>query len=381
LISQYNMKTRIFTPLSLLALCWIGLLPVRPVYASNLLDVRVGPHRSFDRIVFEFDSEVPSRVIMKANQKVEVHFANIHIPDRFSVPMLPRGLTILKGIDVRREGADGVVFDIMLARDAMPTELPLAGRPWRLALDLAPRLSDQTEEKPEYIPGDQPIPTKFAETVPTAQDSTDPARLRSVLAYYYLARGDTPEAKQQAGLYQQLTGSALNLFHESGTGKTPPQQAVKPQPKTWNLPVQLQNFSPITLLAGAAGVGFILGLIVRGLLGRIKSISFHLPRIRLPKRKPKEADLSEELAQGMEALDEAVKEEPPRKAAKTAAPPAPEPEPEPVDAEKELRESVMDRRVRRVLELSGEGRTVASIAEELQMGQDEVKLILDLNKQ
>ena len=40
----------------------------------------------------------------------------------------------------------------------------------------------------------------------------------------------------------------------------------------------------------------------------------------------------------------------------------------------------MDRRVRRVLELNKEGRSIQAIAQELEMGQDEVKLILDLNQ-
>jgi hypothetical protein len=40
----------------------------------------------------------------------------------------------------------------------------------------------------------------------------------------------------------------------------------------------------------------------------------------------------------------------------------------------------MDRRVRRVLELNKEGKNIQTIAQELEMGQDEVKLILDLNQ-
>jgi DNA-binding NarL/FixJ family response regulator len=112
---------------------------------------------------------------------------------------------------------------------------------------------------------------------------------------------------------------------------------------------------------------------------------WHPPRLSMPHRKshkkerPVKADVTGELEEGLQALDEAVAQEPPRKA---AAPPPPPPEPEPVlqPAEDEVRESLMDRRVRRVLELSREGRSVTAIAEELQMGQDEVKLILDLNQ-
>ena len=109
-----------------------------------------------------------------------------------------------------------------------------------------------------------------------------------------------------------------------------------------------------------------------------------LPKLKLErKRTIAQPDPSEELEADLHALDAAVAEEPPRRA-KRETPEVDEPdEPVPqevVDEEKEAKETLMDRRVRRVLELNKEGRTVAAIAEELEMNQDEVKLILDLNR-
>ena len=371
-----NMNARLLAALSILlsALCEVA-YPNPSAATNTLLDVRVGPHKRFDRIVFEFENEATTRVVLKNSQKVEVRFTDIRVLNNFRVPVLPRGLTVLKGIDAYREGDTGVVFEILLARDATPTELPLYGSPWRLALDLAPRISEQSEDKPEYIPGDQPIPTKFAEAPIIPADTVNSAQLRAVLAYFYLAQGDTRQAVEQAGIYQKITGTPLDLDFNIATPKTPspaPQQTWQPK---WNI----LNLSPAILMAAALGTGVVLGFIIRSAAGKIHLNLYRVPRPPRRKKEKKPRDLANEIERDLETLDEAVDQEPPRQSA------AAEPEAVPVqvesEAENELRETVMDRRVTRVLELSRDGRSVAAIAEELQMGQDEVKLILDLNQQ
>jgi hypothetical protein len=340
---------------------------------NTLLEVRVGPHKHFDRVVFEFENEATSRIVLKNNQKVEVHFAGVRLLDHFRVPMLPRGLTILKGIDAYREGDSGVVFDVYLARDATPTELPLAGSPWRLALDLAPRVSESPGDKPEYVPGDQPIPTKFAES--PSPDTLNSAQLRGVLAYFYLAQGDTRRALEQAGLYQQIAGAPLDLGMNRSVPRTAPLTSPPGRQAEW----RAWNLSPTVLLLAALGIGFVLGMIVRSLASRLHIRWQSSPRPPRPRKEKTPRDLAEEIAGDLEALDEAAQQEP-----HAPQEPAPSEESEDTggsDSEKALRDSVMDRRVARVLELSQEGRSVSAIAEELQMGQDEVKLILDLNQQ
>jgi hypothetical protein len=364
-----NARLLIVSGLTLATVCaW-----ARPAAAANtLLDVRVGPHKRFDRVVFEFESEASSRVVLKNNQKIEVRFADVRLLDHFRVPALPRGLTVLRGIDAYREGESGLVFEILLARDATPTELPLAGHPWRLALDLAPRVSENPDEKPEYVPGDQPIPTKFAEKPVSAADSLNTAQLRAVLAYFYLAQGDTRRALEQAALYQKSAGTPLDLGFNRSAPRTaptnPPPPARQPQWNGWRL-------SPAMLLAVALGIGVALGIMIRSLAPRVH---ISLQRSARPSRRKKEKtprDLAEEIASDLDVLDDVVQQEPPRLSSETAKAAVES------DAEKELRETVVDRRVARVVELSREGRSISAIAEELQMGQDEVKLILDLNQQ
>ncbi len=385
----------------LFALLLSAVAPVASAAPSRLIDVRVGPHKRFDRVVFEFAAAAEGRITLKSGQKVEVRFANVEIPEDFTLPPLPSGLSLVKGLEAFREGDGSVLFEITLARDATPSEMSLPGASFRLAVDLAPRVtdSDKPDPKPVYIPGDLPIPTKFAEREPLLPDSMDPARVHAVLAYYYLSRGDTQGALSEAGIYQQLTGQILDQIPQPPS-VTPP--AVSPVTKAprwhlpqWKLPAfPLRNFGLLGVLAAVFVAGLLGGALLRHLpklkLRGFRLPTLKLPSVKLPERKPsvkaKERaakKLHTELATDLETLDKAVSAEPPRAAKPVApvAPPEPDPVPEPVlDGEQEMKESLMDRRVRRVLELNREGRSISAIAEELQMGQDEVKLILDLNQ-
>jgi hypothetical protein len=188
------------------AAIFLLLTAVPPVMAAEhplLLDVRVGPHKQFDRIVFEFAAPVEARVDVKNAQTVNVRFVGVEIAAGFTLPPMPSGLSLIKNMEAFRDGDGTVLFEVTLARDATPSELPLPGSPWRLAVDLAPRVteSEKSETKPEYVPGDLPIPTKFAKREPLLPDSMDPARVHAVLAYYHLSRGDTEKALAEANLY------------------------------------------------------------------------------------------------------------------------------------------------------------------------------------
>lgn len=376
----------------------------QPAAANTLIDLRVGPHKRFDRVVFEFQAEAQGRVSVLSERKIEVRFTGAKAREGFKLPTLPRGLSVIEKIDAFREGEADLVFEIVLAREATPSELPLAGATWRLAVDLAPRMSEKQDAKPDYVPGDRPIPTKFAEAphvpevatptepmpqlagkLPQAEDSLDPAQRHAILAFYYLSSGDSVSAAREAERYRQLRGETLELLAETppqtAAGAELPLAAAPPFGKLHAL-TRMLNLPVGSLLAVIFGIGLLGGLLLKRLAPELR-----IPLPRLPKftwRRKAKTDRSAELSADMEALDDAVAQEPsPKPRPKLeAAPPADE-ELAPVevpDAEEQAKDSLMDRRVRRVLELTREGRNVADIAEELQMGQDEVKLILDLNK-
>jgi hypothetical protein len=349
---------------------------------TTLLDVRMGPHKLFDRLVFEFERETVAQVVTLPNQQVEVRFHNVRLPENFTVPSLPRGLIVLKSVEFTPEGDNKVTFTISLMRDAMPTELPLAGTPWRLAVDFAPRVTESPEPKPDYIPGDQPIPTKFAEQEPATTDSFEPTSTHAVLAYFYATRGDTAAAAREAQAYLQQTGNALQQAPA-------PQQATnvsatKTPQKLLAALNWLRTLPTTAALLTVFMSGMFSGMALWWMVKSFRLPKWHLPKLRWPrfKRIAHLKDRSEELQDDMKVLDEAVEQEPVRRKKESSAEPE-EPEiPVEVEAgsEQEIRETLMDRRVKRVLELSASGRTVVEIADEMQMGQDEIKLILDLNK-
>jgi hypothetical protein len=349
---------------------------------STLLDVRVGPHKLFDRLVFEFERETAAQVVTLPNQQVEIRFHNVQLPEKFSVPSLPRGLIALKSVEFTPQGDNNLTFTISLIRDAMPTELPLAGTPWRLAVDFAPRVTESPEPKPDYIPGDQPLPTKFAEQEPVKTDSFDPTSVHAVLAYFYATRGDTAAAAREAQAYMQQTGKPLQAtavpqpVQESPATKTP---RILMAALNW-----LRTLPTAIVLLAVFVAGMFSGIALRWMAKSIRLTKWHLPRMRWPKfkRAARLKDRSGELQDDLKTLDEAIEQEPVRRKEKE---PAEAQEPETLveveaGSEQEIRETLMDRRVKRVLELSASGRTVVEIADEMQMGQDEIKLILDLNK-
>ncbi|MFZ5434401.1 MAG: DUF6115 domain-containing protein [Calditrichota bacterium] len=350
-----------------------------------LLDLRVGPHKSFDRVVFEFPSEVTHEITKSGENTIQIRFKNARANEGFSVPTMPRGLTVLSGIKIQSQSGSELVFDITLNRDATPTELPLVGNTWRLAMDFAPRIAEESQEKPEYIPGDLPIPTTYAENdVPTVDslETVDPAQSHAILTYFFFSRGDTEQAAREAQRYQDLTGQMIPMSPTPESAPTTDLSKEHPLQQAKSFKIFML---PLPAVLGITfGLGLLVGLIALRLLPVVR-FQIRLPRLklRLPKRQPKPVsepgDLSDELEEDLSLLDSAVKQEPKR--TKAAAPPEPEPVMDEVpDAEKEAKDSLMDRRVRRVLELNKEGRSVSDIAEELEMGQDEVKLILDLNR-
>jgi hypothetical protein len=349
---------------------------------TTLLDVRVGPHKLFDRLVFEFERETAAQVVTLPNQQVEVRFHNVRLPENFPAPSLPRGLIVLKSVAFTPDGNNNVTFTINLMRDAMPTELPLAGTPWRLAVDFAPRVTESPEPKPDYIPGDQPIPTKFAEQEPDKSDSFDPTSVHAVLAYFYATRGDTAAAAREAQAYLQQTGKPLQ---QTPTSLPATDASVTKTPRILLTALNwLRTLPTAVVLLSVFVAGMFSGIALRWMVKSFRLPKWHMPKLRLPriKRAPHLKDRSNELEEDMKVLEEAVESEPARRKEKSP-PEATEPE-LPVEvaagSEQEIRETLMDRRVKRVLELSASGRSIVEIADEMQMGQDEIRLILDLNK-
>ncbi len=256
---------------------------------------------------------------------------------------------------------------------------------------LEPPKSDPVAEKPVQSQFESSDTTDLGidESQLVAEDPKliDTAKAFEVLAEFFDLMGDETKARSYAKLY----------FDKNDVGALDKQTELPHGNASAN--AEQQAMWPIWLLASVA---FLAG-IVGGILGnRLHMPKFgssftklKFPKLKLPKREKKviEPDPVHELAKDLAELNKAVAQERPAKApltpggAKTVIPKEVVEEAEkdfpddeqPATVEAAMKESLMDRRVKRVLELSGQNKSLAEIAQELDMGQDEVKLILDLN--
>lgn len=223
------------------------------------------------------------------------------------------------------------------------------------------------------------VPTPTKPELPEQKEplvAKDSLKALEVLAEFYDVMGDQDAARQYARLYLDKVDSGDAL---------PPMK--KPESASW--PVWL--FTIIAFLAGIAGG--IIGVRLRFPVGETVRTGFKFKMFSSKSpRKVVQKEPDEELAEDLDSLSRAVASE-----KSSVVKPAQRPvEAEvPVEAvqeneklaqqdsapnlETEMKDSLMDRRVKRVLELHAQSRTLADIAQDLDMGQDEVKLIIDLN--
>lgn len=374
-------------------------------------------------MVCELSEQVNYSVSQKSADHIEVRLHSVDVDDRFFLPKLPPQIRLISSVEAFREGEQDIILEI---RGNVPVEarpIELQGEHWRLAFDISAVQSEsqvspsqvkspatetpstQTPAKPpkknEYVPGDKPMETRYADQgqadstlkqpkkssaessdsksglsgqgVDSSQlksltdiagnsiESLDTAKVFEVLAEFFYLAGDRQTAREFAQLYvDRLRRSDAR----SDVGQAPSQQA---------LPIWL--ISLIAFVAGLAG----------GVLGnrlRLMKLPYN------PKHRPEEAvDPASELADDIDALERAVASEHPLESTKPSvaeglrqgANQEVAEELQPASVEAAMKESLMDRRVKRVLELSGQNKSLAEIAQELDMGQDEVKLIIDLN--
>jgi chemotaxis protein histidine kinase CheA len=249
------------------------------------------------------------------------------------------------------------------------------------------------QRKESVTPKHESMPLESEKPIPARTESDDEqllARLKAplsidepadtlkaldVLAIFYEVMGDTESAAQFEGLLTEKEQA------KSSARRVAPQvmrTSSEPRFPDWLLIV-------LAIVGGLAG-----GVLGTRLAqsGKNMKLSFKMPKLPTFKKKKSETkEVSEpeakELKRHSDELDKAVQRE--KKSVKKEVPddvvkeaesafPADEPA-----AEVMMKESLMDRRVKRVLELSAQKRNIADIAKELDMGQDEVKLILDLN--
>ena len=341
------------------------------VTEPTIYGIRYGTHTNYDRIVIELSEPVDCRVETIEPEHLRIHLGKLTVSQKFSAAKLPDKMATIKYAHASGGGELPFTLDLRLRESVSASVMKIEGDPSRIAIDFHPQQAAKpAAEEPEYIPGDRPFPTKFAETSPPPEE-IDNAKIHAILAYYFAAAGDSVKAKEEAAIYASLTGIPLELGLEV---KITTPEITAPGP-AYVIFHWLKVDYLIAFLAGMIGYAFSLAL----------SIVIGWWRKRHPH---KQADEMMAYAQNIrEAVDNAAaaettatkqKETPPAKTApeKPAATEAPVPEPVEVEV---LKESAAERRAKRVVELSNQGKSIADIAQDLEMSQDEIKLILDLN--
>lgn len=406
-------------------------------HSAQLTAVRFGSHQGFDRVVCEISEPVAYKVVPAQNGAVELHLRNVKVGEKFFLPKLPSQIKLLTSVEAFLEGEDTIILEIRGQKPLTAGVTELKGQTWRLALDLStvhespsnsgeqsagsPAISKpanpqpaKPSSSPQYVPGDRPMETILADNVVTVpeerpseepkSDSVDtsireaePGRRDSIieeqnaelfssytpdslkaleiLAEFYDVMGDQEAARKYARMYLERVDSGDAL------------------PPSWNPDSATMSewmIALIALLAGIAGgvIGNRLGVPNAGLK------ILRRGRAKIGKNAIEKAEVgetAEELASDLDTLERAIASEksmksklavPATVAETSASAEVSEHAAQNLDMESiesDMKESLVDRRVKRVLELHAQKRSLADIAQELDMGQDEVKLIIDLN--
>ena len=336
----------------------------------TIYGIRYGMHTNYDRIVIELSEPVNCRVETVGPEHLRIHLGILLVSQKFSAAKLPEKMATIKYAHASGGGDLPFTLDLRLLNGVSTSIMKIEGDPARIAIDFHPKQAVKpVEEEPEYIPGDRPFPTKFAEVSPSVEE-IDSAKIHAILALYFAAAGDSAKAEEEAAIYTSLTGIPLNF--DTAVKISTPEIAVS-GPAYVIVPWLKVDYL-IAFLSGLIGYAFALALSI--VIGWWK------------KRHPHDqADKMMAYAQNIrEAVDKATAAET-TKTKQDNAPPvqampekpaSQEPPPEPVEVEV-LKESAAERRAKRAVELSKQGKSIADIAQELEMSQDEIKLILDLN--
>ena len=133
------------------------------VSANMLRCAQIDPQGRFDRVLLELDYPVDRLIRVMPDQQIEILLNDTKLSPVFNVPEVPHNLALIQGLSAYADGDSQVVIRLQLRQDARPSEQLLSERPCRLAIDLTPQMIESVSPQPEWIPGDRPIPTKFAE--------------------------------------------------------------------------------------------------------------------------------------------------------------------------------------------------------------------------
>lgn len=348
----------------------ILMLPPVAARGATIYGIRCGAHGDFDRVVLELSVPIDCQIESVDSLTLRIHLGRVEVSSDFRVAPLPKKTASI--LSVRASGGGEVPFivNVRLRESSTTRMTKLGGLPYRMAVDIAPvQTEPPLKEEPSYIPGDRPYPTKFAQSA-TRVEGVDSAKMHAILAHYFTAIGDSAGALREALAYEALTGKFLYIGPEMQVMAPP---MLVPQTPSIFFPWLKVDY----LIAFGAGIlGFAFAALIslsggwwtrRHIRDQAENLMARARRIQKTYQQPTQSPATADM------------DDPP---SQTRPTPVESEGEQPLEASEiqKLKQSATDRRVQRVLQLAGEGKTIADIAQELEMSEDEIKLILDLNR-
>lgn len=133
--------------------------------ANTLHRILLGTRDRSDTILLELDRPAKSTMTALPDQHLEIRLEGTELSPSFAPPTVPNELSLVKSLAVSRDSNSALVLTVQLAQDAEPSAWTLSTRPWQYIVSLSPKAANGQGPQPQWIPGDRPIRTKYAETM------------------------------------------------------------------------------------------------------------------------------------------------------------------------------------------------------------------------
>jgi hypothetical protein len=166
----------------LLAPCLVGALLAMaqawPAQSAELVEIRVGRHPTFTRVVFEFDAPTGYRVERRAEGEAENTIV-VTLDASSRARSISSGSLGVKSVSVE-EGLDRAVARIIARKPGLPIKEMILRDPPRVVLDLMIAAPAPKVSAPEVAPAPEPVPEPaLAQPAPVAEPTLAPVVVKT----------------------------------------------------------------------------------------------------------------------------------------------------------------------------------------------------------
>ncbi len=154
---------------------------------NALRRILLGTRDRSDTILLELDRPVKSKMATLPDQYLEIRLEGAELAPAFVPPVITNELSLVRSLVVSQDSNSVLILTIQLTQDAEPSAWTLSTKPWQYIVNLAPKAASGQSTSPQWIPGDRPIRTKYAETKPSLPIPLVPLSRFSLTALLALA--------------------------------------------------------------------------------------------------------------------------------------------------------------------------------------------------